>query len=468
MRKLPLLLSLLLAAPAGATEWHAYGPRALGMGGAGVALGQGAVGAYWNPAGLGQIENPSGLQLPLGAHVELTGTVIEGANDLNQLAEDCKAVNANCTQPNIDAALAKMNQPDNGLRADIGAGAGLKIKKVVVFLNNFAYVGGLPRMDLVNTSPTAIANETNNSKIVLRGLLVSELGFGYGSELPFAPGLLAGANLKLMSGQAGYYDFFVLREDAGGSDSLRKFRDGAKRSVSPGVDVGLLWDMDRTFEGLPMRPRLGLTGRNINNPKFKNPDQARLAGEPDKFSLQGNARAGFAFSPLHFWNIAADLDLTRNLTPIGGVASRQAGVGMEVNVFNRSWINIPLRAGLSRNLAQKGSKTSLTGGFGLNLLHFNVDAAASVSPARQQIQSEGESKKIPTNVGVALQIGFMFGGQAEEKPPRPAEPAPAPKAAPKEEPRPETPLSPAEAEKVRERAKEAFDALEKEAEKKAP
>lgn len=460
MRKTSLLLSLLLAAPAGATEWHVYGPRALGMGGAGVAMGQGAVGAYWNPAGLGQIENPSGLQVPIGVHAELTGTVIEGANDLNHLADACDTNpgTGDCTQADIDRALAKMNQPDNGLRADVGAGAGLKIKKVVVFLNNFAYVGGVPRMDLVKTSPAQIAAEQNDSKIVLRGLLVHELGVGYGQELPFAPGLLAGANLKLMSAQAGYHDFFVLREDAGSGDSMRRFRDGAKRSVQPGIDAGLLWDMNRTWEGAPMRPRLGLTGRNLNNPKFKNPDQARLAGEPDKFALQPNVRAGLAFSPLHFWNIAADLDLTRNATPIDGVRSRQAGVGMEVNVFNRSWINIPLRAGLSRNLAQKGAKTSLTGGFGVNLLHFNVDVAGSVSPARQQIQSEGESKKIPTNVGASLQIGFMFGGAPEEKPAPKAEPKPAVKPEP----------TPEEAEKVRERAKQAFDDLKKEEEKKAP
>jgi hypothetical protein len=108
-----------------------------------------------------------------------------------------------------------------------------------------------------------------------------------------------------------------------------------------------------------------------------------------------------------------DADLTRNLTSVGGVASQYVGVGTEVNVFNRSWLNIPLRAGLARNMADSGSKTSLTGGFGLNFLHFMVDAAAMVSPSRVQIKSDKETQKIPSNLSVSVQLGALFGGGSD-------------------------------------------------------
>lgn len=45
--KTPFLLAVLFAAsPALALEWHVKGPRALGMGGAGVALAQGPLASY--------------------------------------------------------------------------------------------------------------------------------------------------------------------------------------------------------------------------------------------------------------------------------------------------------------------------------------------------------------------------------------------------------------------------------------
>ncbi|MDE1976284.1 MAG: hypothetical protein KGI84_03360, partial [Elusimicrobia bacterium] len=87
MKKLTIAFSFILAAcaPALAVEWQSFGPRAMGMGGAGVALAQGPVASYWNPAGLGQVENPSGFELPVGAQASINGSLIQGIKDLNQL-----------------------------------------------------------------------------------------------------------------------------------------------------------------------------------------------------------------------------------------------------------------------------------------------------------------------------------------------------------------------------------------------
>src|SRR5438552_4176681 len=74
-----------------ATPWTVLWPRAMVMGGAYTAIAEGPVGAYWNPAVLGQPENPSGVQVPIGARAEFNGSVLQGANDLNQINKDCAA-----------------------------------------------------------------------------------------------------------------------------------------------------------------------------------------------------------------------------------------------------------------------------------------------------------------------------------------------------------------------------------------
>ena len=85
----------------------------------------GPVGAYWNPASLGRSESPSGVQAPLDAHVEITGPVIEGANDLHDASKACQSTphGSHCTQTNINAALNKLNSPQSGMRGDVALGA---------------------------------------------------------------------------------------------------------------------------------------------------------------------------------------------------------------------------------------------------------------------------------------------------------------------------------------------------------
>ncbi|MBI2362594.1 MAG: conjugal transfer protein TraF, partial [Elusimicrobia bacterium] len=181
-----------------------------------------------------------------------------------------------------------------------------------------------------------------------------------------------------------------------------KFNDNIKTSFQPAVDLGLLWDMRETFPSLPMRPRLGVVGRNLNSPGFKNPDRAVTRGERSKFPLNGQGRMGLALSPFKFWHLAMDVDLTDNLTPVDGYKSRYMSVGTELNVFNRPWLNIPLRAGLQKNLSDTGSGASYTAGFGLNFIHVLVDVAGMVSSKTTSVQSEGKSGKGPNNFGGAV------------------------------------------------------------------
>ena len=94
-----------------------------------------------------------------------------------------------------------------------------------------------------------------------------------------------------------------------------------------------------------------------------------------------------------------------------GGAGASGGAGI-----NRSWINIPLRAGLSRNLARRGSGTAVTAGAGINLLHVMLDVSASVTPKSTSSRSVGaETEKIPQEAAVAFQFSVLFGGPAEDK-----------------------------------------------------
>lgn len=465
IKSLFVLAALLAAAPVSALEWHTMGARAIGMGGAGVAAAQGPLAAYWNPAALGRpTSNAYGLQVPFGVHAALTGSVIEGAKNLQALKDSSVAP----TQAQIDAALAKLNQPGNGLRVDAGVGADFKVGKLAFFTNGFLDMGAVPFVDRVNTGAAAIQNGTNNSKLVVKGANIVEFGAGYGHELPFAPGLYLGGAFKIMSANVGYADYFVLRNNNNQNNIVDALKNGAKRSANVGIDAGALWDLDRSFNGVALKPRVGLTGRNLNNPSFKQPDAAIAAGVSDKFKANPQVRLGFALSPFNWWNLAADVDLTRNLTPVDNVASRQIGLGSEFNVFNRSWINIPLRVGLMRNTAETSAGTVLTAGAGLNFLHVMLDLSAALSNKRVTTQSQGKETKIPREVALGAQISVLFGGEEpghDEAAPRtaPVEPNAEP-VAPKREWKsaPKADDQPVPTEKVRQAAEKAQQDLKAE------
>ena len=52
VRTVAILVGLMIPAQAMALEFVTVGPRAMGMGGAGVAITTDALATYWNPAGL--------------------------------------------------------------------------------------------------------------------------------------------------------------------------------------------------------------------------------------------------------------------------------------------------------------------------------------------------------------------------------------------------------------------------------
>lgn len=407
--------AILLAGPASATPWHVMGPRAMGMGGAQTAIAQGPLASYWNPAGLGQLYNSTGFEAVLGVRGEFAGTVLEGANDMFDIREACESGPGGiCSQANINEALTKFGQPGNGVLVDGGANASIKVKQAVVFVQNLTYVGMTPEADLVNTNPAFGVGgiDQNQSKAILTGGSFTEFGIGYGHEL-WETGLVVGGNLKGIVGRVGYDEQRIVAEDADDSP-FSDFDDNSETSFRPGVDLGALWDVRETFPSLPMRPRLALVARNVNDPEFDQPQAAKNAGERDKFPLNSQVRAGAALSPLPFWHLAMDVDLSDNLTPVDGMRSRYVSLGTEINVLNRPWLNIPVRAGMQKNISDaSNSAWAWSGGFGLHFMHVMLDIGGQVSSQSTRTQSERGEESVPNNVAVSARFAFLFGGADE-------------------------------------------------------
>src|SRR5512143_2509565 len=71
----------LVATPAMAVEFAVVGPRAAGMGGAGVAVTTDAYATYWNPAGLGMVKS-AGIRIQATAQVTGQDGIINALDDL--------------------------------------------------------------------------------------------------------------------------------------------------------------------------------------------------------------------------------------------------------------------------------------------------------------------------------------------------------------------------------------------------
>lgn len=428
-KSIAFLCAALLAAPASAVEWTTMGPRAMGMGGAGVALAQGPLAAYWNPAALGRAtENSYGFAAPVSAHGALTGDAVAGAKDLQNAFNTCPGLTPAACNSQIQKALGELGNPNDGLRIDGSAGGNIKIGKIDVFANGFLDVGATPLIDTTHVDQSNI--NQNTSALIVRGARILELGAGYGHELPFAPGVLVGGDVKYMHALVGVGSYGIVSSinNTSKSDIINTLKSNESNSSNIGVDLGALWDVDKTFGNAWWSPKVGLTGRNLNNPKFAQPLLNTPAGAigGGRYAVNPTVRMGAAITPLHFWNLAADLDLTNNTTRVSGVKSRQLGLGTEVNVFNRSWINIPLRFGLARNLS--ASTNMITAGVGVNLLHLMIDVSGEASPKRIDTQTQGDSSKIPQEFGAAVQISLLFGGSEAEHGHMDRQPVPTEKA----------------------------------------
>ncbi len=270
--------------------------------------------------------------------------------------------------------------------------------QIIAAANNISqYAAGAT--PVVNGALAGGPYTANTSNLTLDAASFAEIAAGYAwSAEKWLSGLSIGGNLKMVNGRMATTTFRFMNNSNTG-DAFKDMLKDAKSSWAPAADIGALWDVSARYPRLPLHPRLGVVVRNLNSPKFDRPDT--VGGS---YKLDRQARLGLALKPANFWTLAADMDLTRNSTEVKDYDSRQIALGTEVNLVNRKAFNIPLRAGLLKNMAEKDSKLAYTLGTGLNMLFMHFDVSGVIGSDRTEI----DGKKFPARAGLAASFGLLF------------------------------------------------------------
>ena len=173
------------------------------------------------------------------------------------------------------------------------------------------------------------------------------------------------------------------------------------------IDLGVLFKPNDWF-------RIGIVGRNLNQPDFKVDLPSQLRGELrevgiliDQYQLERQVRAGMAVELLPWWTIAADIDLTENDNQyLPGFNSRLLSVGTEAR-FNYRKATLALRGGAFMNLgSSQNNAPTITAGLGLRLWNLTLDVSGGVSTERDHFESIGTDDRIPIRVNFAGQLGY--------------------------------------------------------------
>lgn len=164
---------------ANAEEWSIYGPRAEGMGGAGVAVADGATAYYWNPGATTKNEK-SGLYITGGLVTAAEGDVIASLDKVAQksLGIAWGPVMNKINDPDtygsltpaeaqqvigfFSTAASELNQPGQGFLVNGSGGLSFAVGSWTVFGNGFMNMNLDPVGDdqnlAVNSGPSAITN----------------------------------------------------------------------------------------------------------------------------------------------------------------------------------------------------------------------------------------------------------------------------------------------------------------------
>jgi hypothetical protein len=234
-------------------------------------------------------------------------------------------------------------------------------------------------------SSGSAVDAVNQTGATITGLYTKEIGVASGVKL--TDRLALGANIRYVHGTT---IAKTIRVDSDESNSIGT--ENRRRTRSMVIDVGFLYE-------LSSGTRIGISGRNLNEPKFKS-----RGARP--FVLKPQIRAGAAVELSPYWHIAVDLDLTENgAETIGGFESRQLAIGTEYR-FHLIERSVALRAGVHRNLASGPNReVAVTLGLGLQSGSFQFDLAYSSALERRRF--EVIEKHIPRRVDIAATLRYV-------------------------------------------------------------
>ncbi|MDP1948544.1 MAG: conjugal transfer protein TraF [Nitrospirota bacterium] len=345
------LMVLALPAQVYAVEFVTVGPRAMGMGGAGVAVTTDALATYWNPAGLAMTQTVD-IRILGGAQVIDRLGIADAVHDLEKF---------NPNDPNTAANLAKaqniaarINKP--GATISLNGSAGLYIKGHLgehafgLNVSDVATGGGVVSAPVTATQNGAAVNLAG--AMALRGLEARQLAFSYAyafSDKTFAIGVTG----KIIQG-ASYNGSTTL---TGGTDvSVTDNFGKSTLSTAFGIDVGAIY---RPSSWL----RFAVVAKDINQPTFN----AAGGGE---LKLEPQIRGGMAINPYSSLTLTADVDATANKTFVPGVKSQVLSLGAEQTILSEF---LSFRVGAFKNMQDANTPFTPTAGLGLRVFAFRMD-----------------------------------------------------------------------------------------------
>jgi hypothetical protein len=350
-RAIAIFVGLIVPVQAMALEFVSVGPRATGMGGAGVAITTDALATYWNPAGLAMTQT-------LDVRIQGGGQVIDRLG-IADAVHDLESFNPN--DPNTAANLAKaqdianqINKP--GATVSVNGSAGLYIKGHLgehafgVNISDVATGGAFVSTPVTVTQNGSTVNLTG--AMALPAFEARQVAFSYAyafSDKMFSFGVTG----KLIQGAA-YSGNTTL---TGGTDvSIRDNFGKPTLSTAFGIDVGAIY---RPSSWL----RFGVVAKDLNQPTFDTPGAGEL-------KLSPQVRGGLAINPYSSLTLTADVDVTSNKTLVPGIKSQVLSLGAEQTIFSEF---LSFRLGGFKNMQDASTPFTPTAGLGLRIYAFRID-----------------------------------------------------------------------------------------------
>jgi F plasmid transfer operon, TraF, protein len=353
VRVVAILVGLMIPAQAMALEFVAVGPRAMGMGGAGVAVTTDALATYWNPAGLAMTQTVD-IRIQGGGQVIDRLGISDAVHDLENFDT------TDTSAPNLAKAQDIANRINrSGATVSLNGSAGLYIKGHLgehafgLNVSDVATGGGFVSTPVQAAQPGGPGTPISLAgQMALPGFEARQAAFSYAyafADKTFSIGVTG----KIIQGAA-YSGSTTL---TGGTDvSITDNFGKSTLSTAFGIDVGAIY---RPSSWL----RFGVVAKDINQPTFDAPGGGEL-------KLGPQVRGGVAVNPYSSLTLTADVDATANKTFVPGVKSQVLSLGAEQTILSEF---LSFRVGAFKNMKDSGTPFTPTAGLGLRVFALRVD-----------------------------------------------------------------------------------------------
>ncbi len=353
VRVVAILVGLMIPAQAMALEFVAVGPRAMGMGGAGVAVTTDALATYWNPAGLAMTQTVD-IRIQGGGQVIDRLGISDAVHDLENFDT------TDTSAPNLAKAQDIANRINrSGATVSLNGSAGLYIKGHLgehafgLNVSDVATSGGFVSTPVQAAQPGGPGTPISLAgQMALPGFEARQAAFSYAyafADKTFSIGVTG----KIIQGAA-YSGSTTL---TGGTDvSITDNFGKSTLSTAFGIDVGAIY---RPSSWL----RFGVVAKDINQPTFDAPGGGEL-------KLGPQVRGGVAVNPYSSLTLTADVDATANKTFVPGVKSQVLSLGAEQTILSEF---LSFRVGAFKNMKDSGTPFTPTAGLGLRVFALRVD-----------------------------------------------------------------------------------------------